>query len=200
VRWPVGEIVMAPCVGEVELVDVVVGSDVVDVLLVVELGLVSIDVAARRGRRCGGEQSEVVLVPLIVVEQFVDVIVSADEVDVLLVVEGGLVSIDACPLAWKHRGEGAGCLLIGPLGLDEEVSQPYSLAVADVTDFVAGVGIEPGAESGIGDGFAELRGTDFGEGVEEGAGKDATIAIGEWDDSVVDVCSEGIVVAAELAA
>jgi hypothetical protein len=43
-------------------------------------------------------------------------------------------------------------------------------------------------------------GADFGEGVEEGAGKNATIAIGEGDDSVVDVCSEGIVVAAELAA
>src|SRR5712664_1118891 len=86
---------MAPCVGVVELVDVVVGSDVVDVLLVVELGLISVDVTSGGGRGCGGELGEVVVVPLAVVEQLVDVIVGADEVDVLLVVERGLVSVDA---------------------------------------------------------------------------------------------------------
>ncbi len=194
------EIVMAPCVGVVELVDMVVGSDVVDVLLVVELGLVAVDVTSGCGWGGGGEQGEIVVVPLTVVEQLVDVIVGADEVDVLLVVEGGLVSVEAAPLARQQRAEGAGGLLIGPLRLDEVVSKPDGLAIADVPDFVAGVGVEPGAEGGVGDGFAKFVGADFGDGVEEGAGKDAAVAVGEGNNGVVDICAEGVMVAAELAA
>ena len=140
------------------------------------------------------------MVPLIVVEQLVDVIVGSDEVDVLLVVEGGLIAVDAAAFAWQQRGEGAGGLLVRPLGLDEEVSHPDGLAIADVADFVAGVGVEPGVEGGVGDGFAQFVGADFGESVEEGAGKDTAVAVGEGNDGVVDVCAEGVMVAAELAA
>ncbi len=138
--------------------------------------------------------------PWVVVDQLVDVIVGADEVDVLLVVEGGLVSVDAAAFAWQQRADGAGGLLIRPLGLDEVVSKPNGLAVADVADFAAGVGVEPGGEGGVGDGFAKFVGADFGDGVEEGAGKDAAVAVGEGNDGVVDVRAEGVVVAAELAA
>jgi hypothetical protein len=140
------------------------------------------------------------VVPLIVEEQLVDVVVGADEVDVLLVVEGGLVPVDAAAFAWKQRGEGTGGLLVRPLGLDEEVSYPDGLAIADVPDLVAGVGIKSGAEGGVGDGLAKLMGADFGEGVEEGAGKDAAVTVGEGNDGVKDICAEGVMVAAELTA
>src|SRR5260370_24497415 len=133
---------MAPCVGVVELVDVVVGSDVVDVLLVVELGLVAVDVTSGCGRGGAGEQGEIVVVPLTVVEQLVDVIVGADEVDVLLVVDGGLVFVDAAAVAWQQRADGAGGLLIRPLGLGEGGSKTSGVAAADVAAFAVVVGVE----------------------------------------------------------
>ena len=104
------------------------------------------------------------------------------------------------PLPGSSGGEGTGGLLVRPLRLDEEVSYPDGLAIADVPDLVAGVGIKPGAEGRVGDGLAKLMGADFREGVEEGAGEDAAATVGEGNDGVKDICAEGVMVAAELTA
>jgi hypothetical protein len=54
---------VVPRAGVDELVDVVIGSDVIDVLLAVELGLVAVDRRSCRGRRCAGQLGEVVMAP-----------------------------------------------------------------------------------------------------------------------------------------
>ena len=93
-----GEVVVVPGVGVEELVDVVVGAEVVDVLLAVELGLVAVDRASRSGRGRAGLLGEVVVAPGVGVDEFVDVVVGSDVVDVLLLVELGLVSVDVTSL------------------------------------------------------------------------------------------------------
>ena len=82
-----------PPVIEKQLVDVIVGPDVIDVLLVVEGRLVAIECASRRG---GAPSSirQVVGVPPVIEKQLVDVIVGPDVIDMLLVVEGRLVAIE----------------------------------------------------------------------------------------------------------
>ena len=69
-----GEVVVSPCIGEEQLVDVVVGSQIVDVLLLIEGGFVAIHRAAWSGGGCPGQLSQVVMVPRIVEEEFVDVV------------------------------------------------------------------------------------------------------------------------------
>ncbi len=78
---------MVPRADVEELVDVVVGAKVVDVLLIVEGGLVSVERASLGGRRRVRQLGEVVVVPCVGVDELVDVVVRAEVVDVLLAVE-----------------------------------------------------------------------------------------------------------------
>ena len=98
---------MAPRVDVDEFVDVVVGAEVVDVLLAVELGLVAVDGAAWSGGRCAGELGEVVVVPGVGVVELVDVVIGPDVVDVLLLIERGFVAIDRA----ARRGRRCACQL-----------------------------------------------------------------------------------------
>src|SRR5260370_1366808 len=99
---------MAPWVGGEERGDGVVGAEVAELLLVVERGLVSVDRACWSGRGCVGQLSEVVVLPCVGVVELVDVVVGAKVVDVLLLIEGGLVSVD------RASRSGRGCT--GQLG------------------------------------------------------------------------------------
>src|SRR5260370_9280564 len=75
------EVVVVPRVGVDELVDVVVGAEVVDVLLAVEGGFVSVDGASWGGQGCAGELGEIVVGPLVVEEKLVDAVVGTKVVD-----------------------------------------------------------------------------------------------------------------------
>jgi hypothetical protein len=70
-----GEVVVAPGVGVDELVDVVVGAQEVDVLLLIERSLVSVDRASGSGCGCAGQLGEVVVMPGVGVDELVDVVV-----------------------------------------------------------------------------------------------------------------------------
>jgi hypothetical protein len=93
-----GEIVVVPglIVIELEDVEVVTGdTEVVDVLLVVEGGYVAVETAWKRGGRRTGELGEIVVMPDVIVVKLEDVDVATDdtqEIDVLLLIEGGLVA------------------------------------------------------------------------------------------------------------
>src|SRR5260370_23563406 len=70
------EVVVVPRVGVDELVDVVVGAEVVDVLLAVEGGFVSIDRASWSSQGCAGQLGEVVVMPCVGEVELVDVVVA----------------------------------------------------------------------------------------------------------------------------
>jgi hypothetical protein len=67
-------------------VDVIVGTEVVDVLLLVEGGFVSVDRTSGSGWRCAGQLGEIVMTPCVGEVELVDVVVCSDVIDVLLVV------------------------------------------------------------------------------------------------------------------
>src|SRR5258707_772609 len=99
---------MQPHVDVDELVDVIVCAQEVDVLLLVEGGLIAVYWASWCGGGSFGQLGEVVMAPCVGVEELVDVVVGADVVDVLLVVEGGFVSVDGASRS--------GCGCAGELG------------------------------------------------------------------------------------
>jgi hypothetical protein len=93
-----GEIVVMPGVIVIELedVEVVTGeTEVVDVLLVVEGGYIAVETAWKRDGGRTGELGEIVVMPAVIGVKLDDVDVATDDtqvVDVLLVIEGGLVA------------------------------------------------------------------------------------------------------------
>ena len=95
-----GKIVVDPLAarGDVELANVAVGANKVDVMAIVGTGI-GIERAAGGGDSIAGEQSKVVIDPVVVgiVKALVDVSVGANVVDVLL------GEVRAC--SWGRRGK-----------------------------------------------------------------------------------------------
>ena len=89
-----GQVVVMPRAVVVQLVDMAGGVEVVDVLLLVEGGLVAVRGRARDRRGCAGDGGEIIVRPRVGVIELVDVTVGVEEVDVLLIVEVGLVAVD----------------------------------------------------------------------------------------------------------
>src|SRR5260370_39232736 len=94
---------MVPRADVEELVDVVVGPEIVDVLLIVEGGLVSVQSASLGGKRRVRQLGEIVEVPCVGVDELVDVIVCAEVVDVLLVVEDRMSVVDGTSVGLGGR-------------------------------------------------------------------------------------------------
>jgi hypothetical protein len=98
-----GEIVVMPGAIVIEFVDVVVDTEKVDVLLVVAGGFVAgesahparvaVQMQSHTSVRGASQFGEIVVVPGAIVIELVDMKVDTDEVDVLLVVEGGHVAV-----------------------------------------------------------------------------------------------------------
>jgi hypothetical protein len=98
-----GEIVVVPGVIVVKLEDVDLvtdGSQEVDVLLVIEESLVAVDRSEDKRVRSTCQFGEIVVMPGVIVVEFVDVVVDTEEVDVLLVVAGGFIAGERAHPAW----------------------------------------------------------------------------------------------------
>src|SRR5260370_37930636 len=100
-------------------------------LPIVEGGLVAGEGASLGGRGCAGQLAEVVVVPRVGVDELVDVVVGAEVVDVLLAVEGGLVSVDGASRGWQECGGGAGGLVVRPLDVVVDVVEADLRSVVD---------------------------------------------------------------------
>src|SRR5260370_31198304 len=83
-------------------------------LPIVEGGLVAGEGASLGGRGCAGQLAEVVVVPRVGVDELVDVVVGAEVVDVLLAVEGGLVSVDRASRGCKGCAGQVGGVVVMP--------------------------------------------------------------------------------------
>jgi hypothetical protein len=96
----VGEIVMVPGPVVVELIDMKIVSDKDDVLLVVAVGNVAVGTTANdvKGFWSAREVGEIVVMPVTVVNQLVDMVVVSEEDSVLLVVERSHIAFDTAPL------------------------------------------------------------------------------------------------------
>jgi hypothetical protein len=112
-----GQIVVVPCGVVIKLVDVGVATEgdanqEDDVLLQVEPGLIGGEQGVATRRRSARERREVVVMPGAVEVELMDLGIVTIEVDVLLVVEGGLIAVDRGSARHDNWGAGERCEVV----------------------------------------------------------------------------------------
>src|SRR3984893_5013055 len=107
-----------PAVVEVQLMHMIVRANEIHVLLIVERGLISIQGASNGCGRRSGEHRQVVVMPAVVEVQLMHMIVRANEIDVLLIVEGGLVSVQGAPSGCGRRSGEHRQVVVMPLTVE----------------------------------------------------------------------------------